>query len=91
MLNYPAAYQSTKGSAMDVDKDFYRRIADSKEGRTLIESMGVPIGSGKAWTVLVKSICSSRSEWQSQYFFTRSDGGDVTSQFTVKGAPGLPN
>jgi len=51
MLNYPAAYQSTKGSALDVDKDFYQRIADSKEGRTLIESMVVPIRSGKAWTV----------------------------------------
>jgi uncharacterized protein YcgI (DUF1989 family) len=51
MLNYPAAYQSTKGSALDPDKDFYRRIASGHETRTLVESIVVPIRSGQAWTV----------------------------------------
>lgn len=41
MLNYPAAYQSTKGSALDVDKDFYRRIATEQDSRELV----VPIRS----------------------------------------------
>lgn len=37
MLNYPVAYQSTKGSALDVDKDFYRRIATEQDSRELVE------------------------------------------------------
>jgi len=51
MLNYPAAYQSTQGSALDVDQAFYQRIADSKDDRTLLESIVVPIRSGRAWSV----------------------------------------
>jgi uncharacterized protein YcgI (DUF1989 family) len=51
MLNYPAAYQSTKGSALDVDQAFYRRIAEERNARELIESIVVPIRSGQAWTV----------------------------------------
>ena len=51
MLNYPAAYQSTKGSALDVDKDFYRRIATEQDSRELVESIVIPIRSGRAWTV----------------------------------------
>ena len=45
MLNYPAAYQSTKGSALDVDKDFYRRIATEQDSRELVQSIVVPIRS----------------------------------------------
>ncbi len=51
MLNYPAAYQSTQGSALDVDKDFYARIASQHETRTLVASLVVPIRSGQAWKV----------------------------------------
>ena len=51
MLNYPAAYQSTKGSALDPDKAFYGRIASEHDTRTLVESIVVPIRSGQAWTV----------------------------------------
>ena len=51
MLNYPAAYQSTKGSALDVDKAFYQRVASQHDTRTLVESIVVPIRSGQAWTV----------------------------------------
>ena len=28
MANYPAAYQSTSGSALDVDRDFYKALAE---------------------------------------------------------------
>jgi uncharacterized protein len=51
MLNYPAAYQATQGSALDVDREFYGRIATGHETRTLIESAVVPIRSGYAWKV----------------------------------------
>lgn len=51
MLNYPAAYQVSKGSALDVDKEFYQRIVSGKGGRKLIESIVVPIRSGVAWKV----------------------------------------
>ncbi|MFA5520362.1 MAG: DUF1989 domain-containing protein [Castellaniella sp.] len=51
MANYPAAYQVSKGSALDVDKAFYDRIAESEGQRTLIESITIPIRSGRAWEV----------------------------------------
>lgn len=49
--HYPAAYQSTEGSALDVDKAFYGRLREKKEARQLIESFRVPIRTGKAWKV----------------------------------------
>ena len=36
MKDFPAAYQSTAGSALDVDKAFYRRIAEDTAGRRLV-------------------------------------------------------
>jgi len=51
MLNYPAAYQATQGSALDVDRAFYTRVASAHETRTLVESTVVPIRSGYAWKV----------------------------------------
>jgi uncharacterized protein YcgI (DUF1989 family) len=51
MSNYPAAYQASKGSVLNVDKDFYGNIAASKDQRILVDSIVVPIRSGKAWTV----------------------------------------
>jgi uncharacterized protein YcgI (DUF1989 family) len=50
MKDHPPAYQSTAGSALAVDKAFYRRTAES-DGRTLVESFTIPIRSGRAWTV----------------------------------------
>ena len=35
--DYPAAYQVSKGSALQVDTAFYQRIRDTPDGRTLIE------------------------------------------------------
>ena len=50
MKDFPAAYQANEGSALSVDKDFYRRIADAG-GRRLVESFTIPIRTGRAWKV----------------------------------------
>lgn len=44
--DYPAAYQVSKGSALQVDTAFYERIRDQKSQRTLIEQFEVPIRTG---------------------------------------------
>src|SRR5699024_3174080 len=51
MSNYPAAYQATKGSALDVDKEFYQRIANATDQRKLVDQFTIPIRSGQAWEV----------------------------------------
>ena len=51
MKDFPAAYQATAGSALDVDKDFYRTIAESIGSRRLVEKFVIPIRSGRAWKV----------------------------------------
>ena len=35
--DYPAAYQVSKGAALQVDKAFYDRVRESRENRTLVE------------------------------------------------------
>jgi uncharacterized protein YcgI (DUF1989 family) len=50
MKDHPAAYQSTAGSALEVDKAFYKRIAGDTN-RRLVESFVIPIRSGRAWKV----------------------------------------
>jgi uncharacterized protein YcgI (DUF1989 family) len=50
MKDFPAAYQANAGSALDVNKDFYKRIADAP-GRRLVEQFIIPIRSGVAWKV----------------------------------------
>lgn len=52
--DYPAAYQVSKGSALQVDTAFYQRIRDTPDGRTLIEQFEVPI---RTWSRLA---CSCR-------------------------------
>lgn len=51
MANVAPAYQAAKGSALDVDRAFYQRIADEQGARRLIERLVVPIRSGRAWRV----------------------------------------
>lgn len=51
MSDHPAAYQATEGSALSVDERFYGAIAASKDRRAPVESIVVPIRSGRAWTV----------------------------------------
>jgi uncharacterized protein YcgI (DUF1989 family) len=48
--DYPAAYQVSKGSALQ-DTAFYERMRDGRRGRTLIEQFEVPIRTGRAWKV----------------------------------------
>ncbi len=50
MKDFPAAYQVSKGSALDVDKEFYDRVA-SAPGRKLVEQFTIPIRTGRAWEV----------------------------------------
>ncbi|AMD01776.1 urea carboxylase-associated family protein [Halomonas chromatireducens] len=50
MAKVPAAYQATRGSILDVDRDFYARLTDPA-GRERIEQLTVPIRDGLAWTV----------------------------------------
>jgi uncharacterized protein len=49
--DHPAAYQSTAGSALEVDKAFYKSVAENVAGRRLIERLTIPIRSGRAWKV----------------------------------------
>ena len=51
--DYPAAYQVSKGSALQVDTAFYARIRDQADKRTLIEQFEVPIRTGRAWKVQI--------------------------------------
>jgi len=51
MSNVDAAYRATKGSALDVDRDFYRRIAAATDARRCTAQFTIPIRSGQAWEV----------------------------------------
>ena len=50
MKDFPAAYQANAGSMLDVDKAFYRRIAES-DGRRIVEQFIIPIRTGRTWKV----------------------------------------
>ncbi|MEQ6916720.1 urea carboxylase-associated family protein [Halomonas aquatica] len=50
MARVPAAYQATRGSILDLDRDFYARLTGTG-GRTRVEALTVPIREGLAWRV----------------------------------------
>ena len=50
-------YQPKPGSLIDVDREFYGRLGQETETRSLVEQFVVPIRSGKAWPVLAGQIC----------------------------------
>ena len=50
-------YQPKAGSPIDVDREFYGRLADETATRSLVERFQVPVRSGKAWPVLAGRIC----------------------------------
>jgi len=50
-------YERKPGTAIDVDRRFYGRLASQTEGRSLIERFLVPIRSGKAWPVRAGQLC----------------------------------
>lgn len=52
-----AAYQATSGSALDVDRAFYQRVADTHSQRELVDTFEIPIRSGRAWTVPQGHVC----------------------------------
>jgi hypothetical protein len=56
-MSVQAAYQPTVGSALEVDRDFYRRIAGADHSGALVESFVLPIRSGRAWTVPAGYVC----------------------------------
>lgn len=51
MAKIPVAYQATKGSVLDVNKDFYTALTEKNTQRDLIESVVVPIRSANVWIV----------------------------------------
>lgn len=53
----PAAYQASPGGALDVDRDFYRRLAETAGRRDRVDAFVVPIRSGQAWELPGGSLC----------------------------------
>ncbi|WP_329066480.1 urea carboxylase-associated family protein [Amycolatopsis sp. NBC_01480] len=51
------AYQAAAGGALDVDREFYRRLASSHSAHELVEAFEIPIRSGRAWTVPQGHLC----------------------------------
>lgn len=56
MTSPAAAYQAGPGGALDVDREFYRRLAEAP-GRELVEEFVLPIRSGRAWEVPAGQLC----------------------------------
>lgn len=56
MTSPAAAYQAGPGGALDVDREFYRRLAEAP-GRELMEEFVLPIRSGRAWEVPAGQLC----------------------------------
>lgn len=50
-------YERKPGTPIDVDRQFYGRLASQTEKRSLIERVIVPIRSGKAWPVRAGQLC----------------------------------
>ena len=50
-------YLPSEGVSLDVDRDFYDRLAGETTRRSLVDAFTVPIRSGKAWPVLAGQIC----------------------------------
>ncbi len=50
-------YQPKPGSPLDVDREFYGRLGQETETRSLVEQFVVPIRSGKAWPLFAGQIC----------------------------------
>ncbi len=51
MAKVPAAYQASRGSILDIDTAFYRRLVEHGEARRRIAAHTVPIRDGLAWEV----------------------------------------
>ncbi|TDO95743.1 urea carboxylase-associated family protein [Marinomonas balearica] len=51
MSNVEAAYRAGKGSKLEIDAPFYDGLKQHNAKRTLIETVHIPLRSGKAWKV----------------------------------------
>lgn len=51
MAKVPAAYQATKGSILDVNKEFYDSLTATRSERRLVATLTVPMRDGLAWVV----------------------------------------
>ena len=51
------AYQQSFEGPLVVDRELYRRLADSSDDRSLVEEFVIPIRSGRAWTVRAGQLC----------------------------------
>jgi uncharacterized protein YcgI (DUF1989 family) len=56
MTSPEAAYRAGPGGALDVDRAFYRQLADVA-GRELVDEFVLPIRSGRAWDVPAGHLC----------------------------------
>jgi uncharacterized protein len=52
-----ALYDRGPGTPLDVDRQFYSRLAREVERRSLVERFVVPIRTGRAWTVPAGHLC----------------------------------
>ena len=52
-----AAYQASPGGALDVEREFYERLATEVDDRELVDSFVIPIRSGRAWEVPAGQLC----------------------------------
>ncbi len=50
-------YQPKPGSPIDVDREFYGRLGQETETRSIVERFVVPMRSGRAWQVLAGQLC----------------------------------
>jgi len=51
MSDVPAAYRASKGSVLDVDKEFYNTLTEANAERKLVATHIVPLRDGLAWKV----------------------------------------
>jgi uncharacterized protein YcgI (DUF1989 family) len=51
MSNVEAAYRAGPGSKLSVDKAFYNSLKGTEAKRTLVDTIKIPMRSGKAWEV----------------------------------------
>ena len=52
-----ALYDRGPGTPLDVDRDFYGRLAEKVDARTLVERFVIPVRAGRAWTVPAGHLC----------------------------------
>jgi uncharacterized protein YcgI (DUF1989 family) len=57
MAEPPPLYDHGPGTPLDVDREFYGRLAREVEQRTLVERFIVPMRSGRAWPVPAGHLC----------------------------------